>query len=62
MTRLPTWWRRAGISAKADFLVRTGEARSYSEACSLLCARRKRTFRITEKAPAKVARLPYRDD
>lgn len=46
--------------AKADLMVRRGEARTFSEACSLLAKRRRRK----PQQPQQAARtwLPYKED
>jgi hypothetical protein len=54
----PSWWAGAGIDAKAAWLVQTGRARSYDQACSQL-ARMRRPKRLREPV---AARLPYKDD
>ena len=56
---LPTWWRGATIKGKAEFLVRTGQARDFAEACAELARRRKQP---KPKTLPVAARLPYRDD
>lgn len=46
---------------KAELMVRRGEARTFSEACSLLAKRRRRK---PQQQPQQVARmwLPYKED
>ncbi len=53
----PPWWYGASVDAKADFLVRTGRAKDFHDACSQLSRRRKQT-RLPDP---KTARLPYAD-
>jgi hypothetical protein len=53
----PPWWPCASIAAKADWLVRTGQAKNYGAACSLLSSLRRRK----PPKPEKI-RLPYKDD
>jgi hypothetical protein len=54
---LPAWWPTAGLNAKAEWLVRTGQAKTFSEACSILSKLRRRKPR-----PPVNVRLPYADN
>jgi hypothetical protein len=58
MSNLPEWWRRASFTAKAAYLVRTGEAIDFAAACSIMAQRRRRKV----PRPAAKARLPYADN
>jgi hypothetical protein len=51
----PPWWQGATIDAKAGYLVRTGQAKSYADACAVLSALRRR------KPKPRAVRLPYAD-
>ena len=53
---LPPWWQGATIDAKAGYLVRTGQAKSCTDACRMLATLRRR------KPKPRAARLPYRED
>lgn len=51
--------------AKADLMVRRGEARTFSEACSLLAKRRRRCASKPKQELVAVPagyRLPYKED
>ena len=47
--------------AKAELMVRRGEARSFSEACSLLAKRRRRKP-LQQQQQAARTWLPYKED
>ena len=51
----PPWWQGATIDAKAGYLVRTNQAKSYADACAVLSALRRR------KPKPRAVRLPYAD-
>lgn len=46
--------------AKADLMVKRGEARDYGHACSLMGQRRKRV--APQPQPMQARRLPYKDE
>lgn len=48
--------------AKAEMLVRTGQARSFPEACSMLAKRRHRPKPQTQMAAPVRRWLPYKED
>lgn len=52
--KLPSHWRNMGFTVRAAYLCSTGQARNYSEACSMLARSRKRSARpITTQAYAE---------
>ena len=48
---LPDWWHGAGFQAKADWLVRTGRAQDFSDACKQLAKRRSNLRRTATPPP-----------
>ncbi len=38
----PSWWDGAGICAKASWLVASGRAKTFPDACSMLAKKRKK--------------------
>lgn len=48
--------------AKADLMVRRGEARTFSEACSMLAKRRRRKPQQPQPQQAARTWLPYKED
>lgn len=57
--RLPYFWRGMGFTAKAAYLCSSNQAKSYSDACSILRSMRRPKTRRVE--PVK-ATLPYADN
>ena len=47
----PDWWSGAGFQVKADWLVRTGRAADFSEACRQLAKRRSTVRRKATPPP-----------
>lgn len=59
--RLPNNWGTLGFTAKAGWLTQTGQARDYSEACSILGRRGGRKRRKPPSVESVVAQLEKRN-